>query len=170
MSPKAARRATCWTRSQSGQRRWSYRDPRDRGLHHADRQGRNLLSGRFLWGQMAKGSPRPDRFIASCACRGAPEGGESVSIMHAAEELTTAGQADLLNMSRPYLIRLVDRAISASPRNSYRHQTRGHRHLPRAGRDSCRRASLRTMVHESIFGLYDTQRQQPAVSSLADKA
>jgi excisionase family DNA binding protein len=89
--------------------------------------------------------------------------GESVSIMHAAEELTTQQAADLLNVSRPYLVRLVDRGdIPAHKVGTHRRISRLDVEHYRAKRDSERRLRLRRMVRDAEDGgLYDL----PEISS-----
>lgn len=82
---------------------------------------------------------------------------ESVSIMHAAEELTTQQAADLLNISRPYLVRLVDRGdIPCHRVGTHRRILREDVEKYRAERDKQRRHHLRAMVREADeLGLYD---------------
>ncbi len=98
--------------------------------------------------------------------------GESVSIVHAAEELTTQQAADLLNMSRPYLVRLVDRGEIPHHRvGTHRRIRREDIETYRGQRDSRRRASLRAMVHEAEeLGLYDTPEAAACELVAADKA
>ncbi len=85
--------------------------------------------------------------------------GNSVAIMHYEQELTTQQAADLLQVSRPYLIRLLEEG------NIRYHMTGSHRRI-RMGdlqeykkvRDERRRANLREMVRVSeSLGLYDTE-------------
>jgi excisionase family DNA binding protein len=85
------------------------------------------------------------------------ERGESVSIVHAAEELTTQQAANLLNVSRPYLIRLADRGdIPCHRVGTHRRISREDVEKYRAQRDSRRRANLRAMTREAEEqGLYD---------------
>jgi excisionase family DNA binding protein len=83
--------------------------------------------------------------------------GESVSIMHAAEELTTQQAADLLNISRPYLVRLVDRGeIPCHRVGTHRRISRADVETYRMQRDHRRRDNLRAMTREAEEqGLYD---------------
>jgi excisionase family DNA binding protein len=85
------------------------------------------------------------------------ERGESVSIVHAAEELTTQQAANLLNVSRPYLVRLADRGdIPCHRVGTHRRISREDVEKYRAQRDSQRRANLRAMTREAEEqGLYD---------------
>jgi len=98
--------------------------------------------------------------------------GESVSIVHAAEELTTQQAADLLNISRPYLVRLVDHGEIPHHRvGTHRRIRREDIEQYRAQRDSRRRLSLRTMVHEADeLGLYDTPEVAAGECVAAEKA
>jgi excisionase family DNA binding protein len=98
--------------------------------------------------------------------------GESVSIVHAADELTTQQAADLLNISRPYLVRLVDRGEIPHHRvGTHRRIRREDIDQYRRQRDARRRASLRAMVHEADeLGLYDTPEAAAGELAAADKA
>jgi excisionase family DNA binding protein len=83
--------------------------------------------------------------------------GESVSILCADEELTTQQAADLLNVSRPYLVRLLDGGEIPSHRvGTHRRVRREDLERYRLMRDQKRRANLRAMVREAEEqGLYD---------------
>jgi excisionase family DNA binding protein len=90
--------------------------------------------------------------------------GESVSIVHAAEELTTQQAADLLNISRPYLVRLVDRGdIPCHRVGTHRRIRREDIEEYRGQRDQLRRQHLRSMVRDAEqLGLYDTPEASTA--------
>ncbi len=93
--------------------------------------------------------------------------GESVSVMSAETELTTQQAADLLNVSRPYLIRLLEKGeIPFHKAGTHRRVLRADLMAYRTRRDQARRAGLRRMVREAEeLGLYD-QPEVP-VDSLA---
>ena len=83
--------------------------------------------------------------------------GNSVSILHYEQELTTQQAADLLQVSRPYLIRLLEEG-------KIRHHLVGSHRRIRLGdlldykstRDSLRTANIREMVRVSeSLGLYE---------------
>ncbi len=84
-------------------------------------------------------------------------GGEGVSIVLADDELTTQQAADILNVSRPYLVRLVDAGTILSHRvGTHRRIRREDLERYRLERDVRRRAALRTMVNDAEeAGLYD---------------
>jgi excisionase family DNA binding protein len=90
--------------------------------------------------------------------------GESVSIMHAAEELTTQQAADLLNVSRPYLVRLIDRGdIPCHMVGTHRRILRKDLEQYRAERDKKRRHHLRAMVQDAEeLGLYEAAQVSSA--------
>ncbi len=83
--------------------------------------------------------------------------GEGVSIVLADDELTTQQAADILNVSRPYLVRLVDAGTIPSHRvGTHRRIRREDLERYRLERDVRRRAALRTMVNDAEeAGLYD---------------
>lgn len=83
--------------------------------------------------------------------------GNSVSILHFEEELTSQQAADFLQVSRPYLIQLLDEGMI-----NY-HKVGSHRRIRlrdlmayKQNRDNIRRAELQEMVRASeALGLYD---------------
>ncbi|WP_074955647.1 helix-turn-helix domain-containing protein [Alicyclobacillus macrosporangiidus] len=87
--------------------------------------------------------------------------GNSVSILHYEQELTTQQAADLLQVSRPYLIKLLE-----SGQIPY-HHVGSHRRIRmrdvleyKKTRDALRRAHLQEMVRVSeALGLYDEDNQ-----------
>jgi excisionase family DNA binding protein len=83
--------------------------------------------------------------------------GESVSILSADEELTTRQAADALNVSRPYLVRLLDTGqIPCHRVGTHRRVRREDLEHYRLERDQRRRANLHTMVREAEeHGLYE---------------
>jgi excisionase family DNA binding protein len=83
--------------------------------------------------------------------------GEGISIVFADDELTSQQAADILNVSRPYLVRLVDTGAIPSHRvGTHRRIRREDLETYRLKRDAHRRAALRTMVNEAEeAGLYD---------------
>lgn len=83
--------------------------------------------------------------------------GEGISIVFADDELTTQQAADILNVSRPYLVRLVDTGAIPSHRvGTHRRIRREDLETYRLKRDAHRRSALRTMVNEAEeAGLYD---------------
>lgn len=90
--------------------------------------------------------------------------GESVAVMGTDEELTTQQAADALNVSRPYLVRLLDTDKIPS------HRVGTHRRVRvedlerfRVDRDLRRRTHLHSMVRDAEEqGLYDVP-ELPAV-------
>jgi excisionase family DNA binding protein len=83
--------------------------------------------------------------------------GESVSIFSADEELTSQEAADALNVSRPYLVRLLDSGeIPCHRVGTHRRVRREDLEHYRGQRDQRRRSHLRAMVREAEeAGLYD---------------
>ena len=85
--------------------------------------------------------------------------GNSVSILHYEEELTSQQAADFLQVSRPYLIQLLDEGMI-----NY-HKVGSHRRIRlcdlmayKQNRDDIRRAELQEMVRASeALGLYDDE-------------
>nr|NNM89421.1 helix-turn-helix domain-containing protein [Bacilli bacterium] len=84
--------------------------------------------------------------------------GNSVAIIHYEEELTTQQAADLLRVSRPYLIKLLENGQIRY------HKVGSHRRIRmrdlmdyKNSRDSLRRANLNEMVRVSeALGLYES--------------
>lgn len=83
--------------------------------------------------------------------------GESISIVHANEELTTQQAANILNVSRPYLIRLLDRCEIPFHRVGTHRRIRFEELMSfKDKRDAERRSHLRQMVSDAEEeGLYD---------------
>ena len=83
--------------------------------------------------------------------------GESVSILSADEELTTQQAANALNVSRPYMVRLLDAGkIPCHRVGTHRRVRREDLEHYRLERDQRRRANLHTMVREAEEqGLYE---------------
>ena len=83
--------------------------------------------------------------------------GESVSIVQMDEELTTQEAADLLNVSRPYLVRLLEQGkIPFYKAGTHRRIKRQDLLAYRTQRDQTRRNALRKMLNEAEdLGLYD---------------
>ena len=87
--------------------------------------------------------------------------GNSVAILHYEQELTTQQAADLLQVSRPYLIRLLENGMIRY------HKVGTHRRIRlrdaeeyRRVRDARRRAELQEMVRVSeSLGLYDGESE-----------
>jgi len=84
--------------------------------------------------------------------------GNSVSILHYEEALTTQQAADLLQVSRPYLIRLLEEGkIRYHLVGSHRRVRLGDLLDYKSTRDSLRKANINEMVRVSeSLGLYDS--------------
>ena len=92
--------------------------------------------------------------------------GNSVSILHDEQELTTQQAADLLQVSRPYVVRLLEEGKIRYHRvGSHRRVRLGDLLAYKSTRDGLRTAHLREMVRVSeAFGLYeadDFDEQEP---------
>ena len=83
--------------------------------------------------------------------------GNSVSILHYEQELTTQQAADLLQVSRPYLVRLLEEGkIRYHLVGSHRRIRLGDLLDYKSTRDSLRKANIREMVRVSeSLGLYE---------------
>ena len=85
--------------------------------------------------------------------------GNSVSIFHYEEQLTTQQAADLLQVSRPYLIRLLEQGkIRYHLVGSHRRVRLGDLMDYKSTRDSLRKANISEMVRVSeSLGLYESE-------------
>jgi len=85
--------------------------------------------------------------------------GRSITILHYDQELTTQQAADILQVSRPYLIRLLDEGKIRHHRvGSHRRIRIGDLLRYKETRDERRRADLKELVRASeTLGLYDTE-------------
>lgn len=85
--------------------------------------------------------------------------GESVAIVHYDQELTTQEAADVLGVSRPYLIRLLEEGKIRYHRvGTHRRIRMGDLMRYKEIRDARRRASLAELVRVSeTLGLYDDE-------------
>lgn len=83
--------------------------------------------------------------------------GRSVAIVHYGEELTTQQAADLLGVSRPYLIGLLEKGqIRHHKTGSHRRIRMGDLEAYRQTRDARRRADMQELMRVSeSLGLYD---------------
>lgn len=90
--------------------------------------------------------------------------GDSVAIVPYHQELTTQQAADLLNVSRQYLVQLCDQGkIPFTKTGTHRRIRYGDLMEYRRQRDVQRRRGLRRLTQMSEeLGLYDTARHDPA--------
>lgn len=97
--------------------------------------------------------------------------GRSVAIVHYGEELTTQQAADILGVSRPYLISLLEKGqIRYHKTGTHRRIRMGDLEAYRQVRDDRRRADMRELMRVSeSLGLYDEDPTEGAPAPEGNK-